>query len=101
MARLLQLSGHSVQTAHDGLRALALAASMRPDVVLMDIGLPEMDGYEVARRIRELPGLGDVRLIAVTGYGQESDKLAALSAGFQLHLVKPVDPDELARVIAG
>jgi CheY-like chemotaxis protein len=86
--------------AHDGLQALALAASMRPDVVLMDIGLPEMDGYEVARRIRELPGLADVRLIAVTGYGQETDKQAALAAGFQWHLVKPVNPEELARVIA-
>lgn len=98
---LLQQGGHHAQMAQDGPEALALAASMRPDVVLMDIGLPEMDGYEVARRIRELPGLGDVRLIAVTGYGQETDKQAAVAAGFQLHLVKPVDPDQLARAIAG
>ena len=100
MTLLLQMNGHNVQMAQDGPQALALAAAMRPDVVLMDIGLPEMDGYEVARRIRELPGLGDVRLIAVTGYGQGSDKQAAVAAGFQWHLVKPVDPEELARVIA-
>ena len=73
---------------------------MQPDVVLMDIGLPEMDGYEVARRMRELPGLGEVQLIAVTGYGQETDKQAAVAAGFRCHLIKPVDPEELERVIA-
>lgn len=100
MTLLLQMNGHNAQMAHDGPEALALAATMKPDVVLMDIGLPEMDGYEVARRIRVLPGLSDVHLIAVTGYGQEADKQAAVAAGFQCHLVKPVDPEELERVIA-
>ena len=100
MTLLLQMNGHDAQMAHDGPQALALAASMRPDIVLMDIGLPEMDGYEVARRIRQLPGLRDVQLIAVTGYGQETDKQAAVAAGFQCHLIKPVDPEELERVIA-
>ena len=65
----------------------------------MDIGLPGMNGLEVARRLKDLPGLADTRLIAVTGYGQESDRSATLEAGFHFHLTKPVDPEELARLL--
>lgn len=101
LAAVLRLSGHEVQVAGDGQRALELAASMRPDTVLLDIGLPHMDGYEVARRLRALPGLAEVQLIALTGYAQDADRRAASDAGFEQHLTKPVDLDELARIIAG
>jgi CheY-like chemotaxis protein len=69
--------------------------------VLLDLGLPAMDGYEVARRLREIPGFQGTRLIALTGYGQESARRAAIEAGFEAHLVKPVDFEELARIIDG
>jgi PAS domain S-box-containing protein len=95
LAMLLRLGGHEVQMAHDGHQALALAAATRPSIVLLDIGLPGMNGYEVARRLKQLPGMSAVRLVAITGYGQEKDRIASADAGFELHLTKPVDPDEL------
>ena len=95
---LLRLSGHKVEVAYDGESALNIAATFAPDIAFLDIGLPGMDGYEVARRLRALPGLEALRLIAVTGYGQDKDKAAALAAGFFLHLTKPVEPDELAKL---
>jgi PAS domain S-box-containing protein len=99
LSLLLQMHGHDVRVAYDGSDALALAATFHPDKVLLDIGLPDMDGYEVGRRLRELPGLADVQLIAVTGYGQDADRQAAIAAGFASHLTKPVDLQELSRLM--
>lgn len=99
MALLLSLDGHEVRTAFDGPGALSQAAGFQPRAVLLDIGLPGMDGYEVARRMRELPGLRDVLMIAITGYGQEEDRTRSKAAGFDHHLVKPVDPDTLSRLL--
>ena len=99
LAMLLQIAGHEVQTAASGAQALELAATTLPSVVLIDLGMPEMDGFEVARRLRRMPGLKQARLIAVSGYGQESDRLATAQAGFEKHLTKPVDADELMRII--
>jgi len=99
LALLLSTSGHQVRTAHDGPGALAALAREPVDVVLMDIGLPGMDGYEVARRIRLQPGPDPVVLVAMTGYGQERDRQLARDAGFDHHLVKPADFDELLRIL--
>jgi CheY-like chemotaxis protein len=101
MALLLSLDGHEVRTAFDGLSALTEAAEFQPKAVLLDIGLPGMDGYEVARRLRELPGLRDVLMIAVTGYGQQDDRAHSKAAGFDYHLVKPVDPEHLSQLLNG
>ena len=98
MATLLRLDGHEVEVAYDGIRALEIAATQVPDVAFLDIGLPGMDGYEVARRLQALPGLHRLRLIAVTGYGHDKDKAAAAAAGFHLHVTKPVQPGELAEM---
>jgi len=99
LRNVLVLLGHEVHEAHDGASGIEQARRVRPDAALIDIGLPGIDGYEVARRIRsELPG---ARLAAVTGYGQPEDRERALAAGFDEHLVKPVDPDQLQRVLAG
>ena len=100
MAMLLQIWGHDVQVAKDGPTALAVAAERRPEVVLLDIGLPGMTGYEVAQRLRALPEMADSVLVAVTGYGQEDDRRSTRAAGFALHLVKPVRPDVLRKVFA-
>ena len=83
--------GYPTRIAHDGPEALVAAAEFRPDIAILDIGLPVMDGYELAARLRELPGAGGMRLIAVTGYGQPSDREKTLAAGFDHHFVKPVD----------
>jgi PAS domain S-box-containing protein len=99
IAMLLRLSGHQVDTAHDGRSALALALQDRPEVIVLDIGLPGMSGYDIARQIRSSPGLEHVRLVAMTGYGQEEDQRRAFGAGFDYHLVKPLDAPELAKVI--
>jgi CheY-like chemotaxis protein len=96
---LLEVFGHRVCVAHDGLAALDSARANRPEVMLVDIGLPEIDGYEVARRIRGEPALRDVTLVALTGYGRDEDRQAAFSAGFDLHLVKPIDPEKLEQMI--
>jgi CheY-like chemotaxis protein/nitrogen-specific signal transduction histidine kinase len=100
MALLLSLDGHEVRTAFDGSSALTEAAEFQPRAVLLDIGLPGMDGYEVARRLRELPGLRDVLMIAITGYGQQDDRARSKAAGFDHHLVKPVDPEHLSRLLS-
>jgi signal transduction histidine kinase/CheY-like chemotaxis protein len=98
LQRLLQLWGHTVHVAEDGAAGVSLAASVRPDIALVDIGLPGLDGYEVARRIRAK--LADaVRLVALTGYGQPEDEARARAAGFDVHLVKPVTAAHLARTI--
>lgn len=102
MALLLQLKGHEVEVAHDGLEGLEKARRLRPHVVLCDIGLPgALDGYAVARSFRDDPDLRSARLIALTGYGQEEDQRRAREAGFDLHLTKPADPEILQRVLAG
>jgi len=97
---LFQLAGHQVRTAYNGHDALAAACAFRPEVVLLDIGLPGMDGYEVARRLREAAGGKKMLLIAQTGYGQEEDRRRSREAGFYAHLVKPVDPGALKALLA-
>ncbi|MBC8119249.1 MAG: response regulator, partial [Burkholderiaceae bacterium] len=91
LAAALRLQGCDVRVAHDGPAALRIAASHKFAAALLDIGLPVMDGYELARHLREMEGLSATKLIAVTGYGQDSDRERALAAGFEQHLVKPVD----------
>jgi signal transduction histidine kinase len=97
----LAFSGHDVREARDGASALAAAAEARPDVALIDIGLPDVDGYEVARRLRAAPGGRRMGLIALTGYGQAEDQRRAFDAGFDAHLTKPVAPERLKQVMAG
>jgi two-component system CheB/CheR fusion protein len=99
LAMLLQLWGHQVRTSHDGLSGLKAARNQRPAVVLLDIGLPGMDGYAVARELRQEFGSG-IRLVAMTGYGQEEDRQRAFEAGFNAHLVKPADPATLQAMLA-
>jgi two-component system, OmpR family, response regulator len=100
MAMLLQIYGHDARVANDGERCLEVAREFAPHAVVLDIGLPGMDGYEVARRLRELPQTREALLIALTGYGHAEDRRRALEAGFNHHLVKPVDPNDLAALIA-
>jgi signal transduction histidine kinase/DNA-binding response OmpR family regulator len=100
LALVLRLMGHEVHVCHDGAGALAATRELRPEVVLLDIGLPEMDGYEVARRLRTDPELNDTLLVAITGYGQEQDLRRSREVGFDHHLVKPVDPATLAALFA-
>ncbi len=97
---LLRASGHDVHTAHDGMEAVEAALEYKPDVVLLDIGLPVLNGYEVARRIRLEPTLKYVVLIALTGYGQEADRQTALQAGFDHHLVKPARLEQLQKILS-
>ncbi len=99
LAMVLQLSGHETASVYTAGDALARAAVFKPEIVLLDIGLPGMDGYEVAQRLRELPGLRNVRLVAVTGYGRADDRLRAREAGFDAHLTKPVEFSVLERVL--
>jgi PAS domain S-box-containing protein len=99
MAMLLQLTGHEVYTAHDGQQALDLVEQLRPDVVLLDIGLPTMSGHEVCRRIRQQPWGKDVAFVALTGWGQEEDRRRSQEAGFDGHLVKPVDHTHLLAML--
>jgi PAS domain S-box-containing protein len=94
---LLELFGHDVEVAYTGSQGLEAAHQFRPEVVLCDIGLPGMDGYAVARQLREDPETASSRLVALTGYGRDADRDLASEAGFDLHLVKPVAPDELRR----
>jgi CheY-like chemotaxis protein len=97
MAEMLQIDGHATEVAYTGRDALSSSCAQRPDVVLLDIGLPDMNGYEVAAQIRTQ--LDSVQLIALTGYGQSEDIRRASQAGFDAHLIKPVDFDELQRII--
>ena len=95
LALLLRLQGHEVRVAHSGPAALEMTKGYAPDVVFLDIGMPGMDGYEVARRLRQQPGLGNVVLAALTGWGQQEDRRRTAEAGFDHHLVKPVEPKAL------
>lgn len=100
MAILLRLMGNVTQTANDGLQAVEAASDFRPDVVLLDIGLPHIDGYEACRRIRQQPGGSEVVMVAVTGWGQDEDRMRSSEAGFDHHLVKPVDQTTLEDILA-
>jgi len=99
LREVLQATGHDVRVARNGPAALLVCAEFLPDVALLDIGLPVMDGYELANRLRELPGVSAMRLVAVTGYGQEADRERSLVAGFDRHLVKPLDHAALERML--
>src|SRR5690242_5072768 len=96
---LMEFHGRTVATAASGPEALMTAESFRPDVVLLDLGLPGMSGYEVARKLREVPGLEQVRIIAVTGYGEPLNVVWSQQAGVDNHLVKPVEPADLERAL--
>ncbi len=100
LTRLLRLQGHAVQTAMDGPSAIELARAFQPQVVLLDIGLPGVDGYRTAGDIRAQPGMAEVMLIALTGYGQEADRQRAKAAGFDHHVVKPAGLEEIEELLA-
>ncbi|HEX7813193.1 MAG TPA: PAS domain S-box protein [Burkholderiales bacterium] len=97
---LLQSLGHQTSVAYDGSGALRLAAEFHPDIVLLDIGMPGMDGYEVARRLRQIEQPQPMRIVAVTGWGKQEDRMRSRAAGFDLHLVKPVDITDLAQALS-
>jgi two-component system, chemotaxis family, CheB/CheR fusion protein len=99
MSMLLELWGHEVLCAYDGRAALEAAARYRPDAVFLDIGLPGMDGYEIAERLRELPESSRTVLVAITGYGQDEDLRRSREVGFDHHLVKPVAPETLQKLL--
>jgi signal transduction histidine kinase len=99
LALIIKLWGHDTRVAHGGPKALEIAAAYRPEIVLLDIGLPEMDGYAVARSLRATPGLDDALLVAITGYSRDEDRLRSSEAGFDHHLVKPLDLDALEALL--
>jgi signal transduction histidine kinase/CheY-like chemotaxis protein len=99
LAMLLERSGHAVTMAHDGPQAIEAVRAEHPEVVFLDIGMPEMDGYEVAKRLRADPSTADTTIVALTGWGSESDRRASKEAGFDAHLVKPVGRETLAEVL--
>jgi CheY-like chemotaxis protein len=99
LTELVQLCGHQAMTVHDGARAIEAATTFAPDVVLLDIGLPRVNGYDACQAIRALPGGRGIVIAALTGWGQEEDRRRSRAAGFDVHLVKPVDIDALMQVI--
>jgi CheY-like chemotaxis protein len=99
MSVLLGLMGHKVWAAQDGAEAFALAEVHRPELVLLDLGMPRMDGYEACRRIREQPWSRGMTIVAVTGWGQKDDRRRTREAGFDHHVVKPVDPTALVSLL--
>jgi CheY-like chemotaxis protein len=101
LAMMLNLMGNDTQVAHNGLEALDVAAAFRPDVIVLDIGMPKLNGYEAARRIRQQPWGKTAVLVAVTGWGQEEDRRRSQEAGFNLHMIKPVEPAALEKLLAG
>ena len=100
LTEALGLKGHEVRSVNDGRSALDAVDAWRPDVVILDIGLPGMNGHEVARRLRQQPELRDVVLVALTGWGQEQDRERSFAAGIEHHLTKPLDPDKLDELLA-
>jgi CheY-like chemotaxis protein len=96
---LLRLEGHEVEVAYGGACALALATALQPQIVLLDIAMPELDGLQTARQLRALSGLERVRIIAVSGFARDADKDAARHAGFESHLIKPVDTARLSAIL--
>jgi len=100
LALILSMSGHETRTANDGLEAIEIAEHFQPDVVLLDIGMPKLNGYETARRLRQKARGDQLLLIALTGWGQESDRIRSRAAGFDSHLIKPVDVAQIERLLA-
>jgi CheY-like chemotaxis protein len=100
LAMMLQLMGNDSRTAHDGLEALDVAEAFRPDLILLDIGMPRLNGYDTARQIRERPWGKAVMLIALTGWGQEEDRRKSQDAGFDSHMVKPIEIGVLQKLLA-
>jgi CheY-like chemotaxis protein len=100
LSLLLQMWGHEAYTAHDGLEALEAARLYEPDVVVLDVGLPRLDGWQVARRLRQESGANEPLLIALTGYGQEADRRRAAELGIQHFFIKPVELEQLREVLA-
>jgi CheY-like chemotaxis protein len=100
LAEALRELGHEVAVVHDGVAALSTIAAFRPHVALIDIGLPVMDGYELARQVRQRLPSDRLRLVAITGYGQDRDKVRSRTVGFDEHLVKPVDLETVAAVLS-
>jgi CheY-like chemotaxis protein len=98
LALLLRLRGHEPHACYDGASALEAAREQRPHAVLLDLSMPDIDGFEVCRRLRE-EGLASALIVALTGYGQEADRNRSLAAGFDAHLVKPVDPELVAKLL--
>lgn len=96
---LLKKEGYTIQKAFDGQQALELAATFRPDIVVLDVMMPELDGFEVAQRIRNTPSFDDVRIIFLTAKGTPSDKMRGYSSGGEVYLIKPFDNDELVRIV--
>jgi CheY-like chemotaxis protein len=101
LARILKLSGHQVEMAHDGATAMVAARRLRPDFVFLDIGLPGMDGFQVADSLRREPGLERARIIAVTGSASEEDRRRLRDANVDYYLVKPVDVDLVVSMVGG
>jgi PAS domain S-box-containing protein len=99
MKTLLEYCGHDVRVAFDGMQALAICDEFQPDTVFLDIGLPGMDGYEVARRMRAMPTCRDARIVAVSGYARDEDRTRALASGFTAHLAKPIDLDRISTIL--
>jgi CheY-like chemotaxis protein len=99
LSLLLQAKGHQTRVATDGAQAISVADEFRPQCVLLDLGLPRMDGYEVARRLRERPYGGEVVLVALTGWAGRDVRTKAAEAGFDYHLVKPVNWEELEKIV--
>ncbi len=100
LAMLLTDLGHEVDTAFGGHEGVSKAESMRPNLIFLDLGMPRMDGIEAAKRVRALPDGRDITLIALTGWGQEHHHQQTSAAGFNRHLVKPIDPNDLERLLA-
>ena len=100
MATVLRLLGNDVATAHDGIEAVEVAESYLPQIILMDIGLPRLNGLDATQRIRQQPWGETIKIIALTGWGQDNDRLRSYSAGCDGHLVKPVDLPELQKLLA-
>jgi CheY-like chemotaxis protein len=101
LAMLVRTMGHEAATANDGVAALELAETGRFDIAVLDIGMPRLNGYELTRRIREQAWGRDLYVVALTGWGQEADRRRAMEAGFDAHLTKPVEPERVARLLAG
>jgi CheY-like chemotaxis protein len=101
LSMLIGLMGHDVRVAYDGIEAFSVAEQFRPHLAFLDIGMPRLNGYEVARRIREQDWSANMVLAALTGWGQDEDRRASKQAGFNLHLVKPIDPSSIQNLLAG
>ena len=101
LSTMLRLLGHEVAVAYEGLEAVEAAPAFRPDVALLDLGMPRLNGYDTARRIRQQRGCEGMVLVALTGWGQEEDKRRSREAGFDAHLIKPVDLAALGELLKG